>query len=478
MSHEEDGYRVEHDSLGEVRVPLDAPWQAQTQRAVENFPVSGRTVNQDLIDALLRIKRGAAVVNERFGTLDGPRSRAIVATIDEILDDAQRARFFPVDVFQTGSGTSTNMNVNEVVATLSTRRLGESIHPNDHVNASQSSNDTFPSAIHVAAVERSVLSADGSLTALAESLEAKASEFATVVKSGRTHLMDAVPMTLGQEFGGYAAAIRLGIDRIRAAIPRVSSLPLGGTAVGTGLNAPKGFAAGVIDLLNQGLHDRMRSDAIDHDPTVRFTEADNHFEAQGGRDALVELSGAYRVVAVSLYKIANDLRWLSSGPATGLREIHLPELQPGSSIMPGKVNPVIPEAVQQVVTQVIGNDAAVAFGGSAGTLELNVMMPVMAANLLDSIALIANVSVLLAHRCVDGIRANEPVLARYAESSPSLVTSLVPLIGYEEAARVAHEAVATGRTIREVMTEMGTVDPDELTAALDTLPMTSGGVRR
>lgn len=478
MGHtEDDGYRIEHDSLGEVRVPSDAPWQAQTQRAVENFPVSGRTVNQDLIDALLRIKRGAAIVNARLGVIDTARSEAIVATVDQLLDDPQRHTFFPVDVFQTGSGTSTNMNVNEVVATFATRRLGDKVHPNDHVNASQSSNDTFPSAIHVAAVERSLLAAVGSLTILAESLESRARAFATVVKSGRTHLMDAVPMTLGQEFGGYAAAVRLGIERVLGALPRAASLPLGGTAVGTGLNAPEGFAAGVIELLDQDLDTRAAQAGVDRSE-IHFVEAENHFEAQGGRDALVELSGAYRVVAVSLYKIANDLRWLSSGPSTGLREIHLPELQPGSSIMPGKVNPVLPEAVQQVVSQVIGNDAAVAFGGAAGTLELNVMMPVMAANLLDSIMLISNVSVLLARLCVDGIEANVPVLARYAESSPSLVTSLVPLIGYEEAARVAHEAVSSGRTIREVMTELGTVDEDQLSAALDTLPMTAGGVRR
>lgn len=477
MDHVQDGYRIEHDSLGEVRVPADAPWQAQTQRAIENFPISGRAVNQDLVDALLRIKRGAAVVNARLGTLDDARSAAIIETIDEILADPGRHEYFPIDVFQTGSGTSTNMNVNEVVATLATKRLGDKVHPNDHVNASQSSNDTFPSAIHVAAVERSVLSALGSLTVLAESLEAKATQFSTVVKSGRTHLMDAVPMTLGQEFSGYAAAVRLGIDRITTALPRACALPLGGTAVGTGLNAPAGFAEGVIERLNDDLRSRAEAEGTALAAEATFREAENHFEAQGGRDALVELSGAYRVVAVSLFKIATDLRWLSSGPATGLREIHLPELQPGSSIMPGKVNPVLPEAVQQVVSQVIGNDAAVAFGGAAGTLELNVMMPVMAANLLDSIELIANVSVVLARRCIDGIEANEPVLARYAESSPSLVTSLVPLIGYEAAAAVAHEAVSSGRTIREVMVEKRTVDPEELAVALDPLPMTGGGLR-
>lgn len=475
MGHETGEFRIEHDSLGEVEVPIDAPWQAQTQRAVQNFPVSGRRVDQGLIDALLRIKQAAAVVNEQLGVIDEARSLAIVETVDKILDDTDRSAAFPVDVFQTGSGTSTNMNVNEVVATLASRSSGLAIHPNDHVNASQSSNDTFPSAIHIAVAERTVLAGLPGLTTLAEALEAKATEFASVVKSGRTHLMDAVPMTLGQEFGGYAAAIRLGIDRIAACLPRVCSLPLGGTAVGTGLNTPDGFANSVIELLNAGVENRSKAGGATSE--IRFVEAANHFEAQGGRDALVELSGAYRVVAVSLYKIANDLRWLSSGPATGLREIHLPELQPGSSIMPGKVNPVVPEAVQQVVSQVIGNDAAVAFGGAAGTLELNVMMPVMAANMLDTVNLIANVSVIFAKTCVNGIEANRPVLARYAESSPSLVTSLVPLIGYEEAARVAHDAVSSGRTIREVMTELGTVSAQQLDAALDTLPMTKGGLR-
>lgn len=471
-------FRIEHDSLGEVRVPTSALWQAQTQRAVENFPVSGRHVDQELIDALIRIKRAAAVANSELDVIDPGRAGAIVEAADELLAQPDRARHFPVDVFQTGSGTSTNMNVNEVLATLASRQGELKVHPNDHVNASQSSNDTFPSAIHIACVERTVLRAEPALRELAAALDTKAVEFAGLVKSGRTHLMDAVPMTLGQEFSGYAAAVSLGVERLRATLPRAASLPLGGTAVGTGLNAPPGFAAHVISMVNEDFRERCAAAGLPGDAAVEFHEAANHFEAQGARDSLVELSGALRVVAVSLFKIANDLRWLSSGPATGLREIHLPELQPGSSIMPGKVNPVLPEAVQQVVTQVIGNDAAVAFGGSAGTLELNVMMPVMAANLLDSIALLANVSGLLARLCINGITANETVLARYAESSPSLVTSLVPLIGYEAAARAAHDAVSSGRTVREVVRASGLVSEEQLREALDPLPLTRGGIHR
>ncbi len=455
--------RIEHDSLGEMEVPVDALWQAQTQRAVLNFPVSGNQVDPELILALLRIKAAAAQANLRLGVIDEPTAAAIVSAARELIEDPKRDVHFPVDVFQTGSGTSTNMNVNEVLATLATRRSGEPVHPNDHVNASQSSNDTFPSAIHVGAVAMTTNGTIPSLQALAAALHAKEEEFATVVKSGRTHLMDAVPITLGQEFGGYAEAVDLGVDRLKDALPRVGALPLGGTAVGTGLNAPAGFARQVIETLIAELG-------------LELHEARNHFEAQGARDALVELSGACRVVAVSLFKIATDLRWMSSGPSTGLREIGLPELQPGSSIMPGKINPVMPEAVQQVVAQVIGNDAAVAFGGTAGTLELNVMMPVMASNLFDSLRLIGNVSRLLADRCVRGITANTEVLERYAELSPSLVTALVPLIGYEAAARAAHDAVEQGRTVREVVVESGLATAEKVAEVLDPLAMTRGGV--
>src|SRR5450756_1314479 len=403
--------------MGEVRVPAAAKWRAQTQRAVENFPVSGLQIERSLIGALAAIKGAAAVVNAELGVIPDDVAKAIAAAAAEVAAGDWDAQF-PIDVYQTGSGTSSNMNTNEVLATLATDRLGSPVHPNDHVNASQSSNDTFPSAIHIAATQAIVGNLVPALEHLAGSLGAKANEFATVVKSGRTHLMDATPVTLGQEFGGYAAAVRHGVDRLRDALPRIGELPLGGTAVGTGINTPPGFAASVIARLVESLQ-------------LPLTEARDHFEAQGSRDALVEASGVLRVVAVSLYKIANDLRWMSSGPRTGLAEIRLPDLQPGSSIMPGKVNPVIPEAVCQVVAQVIGNDAAVAFGGAAGNLELNVMLTVIAHNLLESIRLLANISRLLADRCVDGIEADVARCRTYAESSPSVVTPLNRYIGYE-----------------------------------------------
>jgi fumarate hydratase, class II len=455
--------RIEHDALGEVEVPVMAHWKAQTQRAVQNFPISGRQVDPELIRALVSVKGAAAVVNAELGVIDAGMARAIGAAVAEVRDGLHDAQF-PVDVFQTGSGTSSNMNANEVLSSLATLALGAEVHPNDHVNASQSSNDVFPTAIHIAALDGIVHRLVPALAHLQRALEAKEREFATLVKSGRTHLMDAVPITLGQEFGGYAAAIGLGVERVEATLGRLGALPLGGTAVGTGLNAPPGFAPRVIELLAAELDLELR-------------EAENHFEAQGGQDSLVEASGACRVVAVSLNKIATDLRWMSSGPSTGLREIHLPDLQPGSSIMPGKVNPVLPEAVQQVVAQVVGNDAAVAFGGAAGTLELNVMMPVMARNLLESIQMLASVTRLLADLCIDGITANEEVLRRYAESSPSLVTALVPLIGYEAAAAAAKTAVREHRTVREVVLESGLASAEQLDEALDVLAMTRGGIR-
>ncbi len=456
-------HRIEHDALGEIAVPVEAHWRAQTQRAVENFPVSGRQVDPSLVHAIVRIKAAAAQVNAELGVVPPEVARAVVAAAAEVLDGAHPTQF-PVDVFQTGSGTSSNMNVNEVLSTLASRIAGRDVHPNDHVNASQSSNDVFPSAIHIAATAALVGELVPALRHLERSLRAKADEFATIVKSGRTHLMDAVPITLGQEFGGYASAVSLGVDRLEATLPRLAALPLGGTAVGTGLNAPPGFAPAVIARL---------ADELD----LPLTEAEDHFEAQGGQDALVEASGGCRVVAVSLNKLATDLRWMSSGPSTGLREIHLPDLQPGSSIMPGKVNPVLPEAVQQVVAQVIGNDAAVAFGGAAGTFELNVMMPVMARNLLESLQILASVARLLADRCIDGIVPNVDVLQRYAESSPSLVTALVPLIGYEAAAAAAKTAVREHRTVREVVLEAGLADAEQLDEALEVLAMTRGGVR-
>jgi fumarate hydratase class II len=456
--------RLERDSMGEVLVPADALWRAQTQRAVENFPVSGETIGRDMIMALAHLKATAAVVNGKLGVLAPDLATAIHdAALAVAAGDYDS--HFPVDVFQTGSGTSSNMNANEVIAALASRQLGRSVHPNDHVNASQSSNDVFPSAIHLAAVRLVVSGVIPALEHLASVLEAKAAEFASVVKVGRTHLMDAVPVTLGQEFGGYAAAVRLGVSRLSDVLPRLGALPLGGTAVGTGLNAPPGFAAAVIVSLARDLG-------------LPLTESANHFEAAGARDALVEASGALRVVAVSLCRICNDLRWMGSGPVAGLGEISIPDLQPGSSIMPGKVNPVICEAVCQVCTQVIGNDAAVAFGGAAGNFELNAMMPVMARNLLSSLSLLAAVVPLLADRCVAGIGAFPDRMRRLAESSPVIVTALNRYIGYEAAAEVAHEALASGETIRSVVIvngyiERGLITLEELDAALDVLSMTN-----
>jgi fumarate hydratase class II len=456
-------YRIEHDSMGEVRVPADALWRAQTQRAVENFPVSGLRVDPALISALAAIKGAAATVNAELGVLPADVGRAVHDAAAEVNRGAH-ADQFPIDVFQTGSGTSTNMNMNEVLATLATRDLGRDVHPNDHVNASQSSNDVFPSAIHLAATRAIVRDLLPALDHLASSLERKAESFATVVKSGRTHLMDATPVTLGQEFGGYAAAIRYGVERLEGALPRVGELPLGGTAVGTGINTPPGFAERVISRLAADMRLPLR-------------EARNHFEAQASRDALVEVSGVLRVIAVSLNKVCNDLRWMSSGPRAGLGEIRLPDLQPGSSIMPGKVNPVIPEAVHQVVAQVVGNDAAVAFGGAAGNFELNVNLPVIARNVLESIRLLANISRLLADKTIDGIEADEERCRFYAEASPSIVTPLNRYIGYEEAAKVAKQALAEDKTIRQVVIERGYVADGKLTeeqldAALDVLAMT------
>jgi fumarate hydratase class II len=456
-------FRIEHDTMGEVKVPRDALWRAQTQRAVENFPISGRPLAPALVHALAQIKASAAVVNASLGVLDADRSAAIVAAADRVAAGEFDAEF-PIDVFQTGSGTSTNMNVNEVLATLATRALGADVHPNDHVNASQSSNDTFPSAIHVAATAGVVQELLPALEHLADSLSGKGSEFAEVVKSGRTHLMDATPVTLGQEFDGYAQQIRRGAARVRATLPRVAELPLGGTAVGTGINTPPGFAAAVITELNRRTG-------------LELTEAEDHFEAQGARDGLVELSGQLKTVAVSLTKICNDLRWMGSGPRAGLGEIALPDLQPGSSIMPGKVNPVICEATLMVAAQVIGNDTTITVAGAGGNFELNVMLPVIARNLLESISLLANSSRLLADRCVDGIRANVEHARALAESSPSIVTPLNRYIGYENAAAVAKSALKQGKTIREVVIENGHVEKGDLTeeqldAALDVLSMT------
>jgi len=457
-----DEYRVEHDSMGEVRVPSQAKWAAQTQRAVENFPISGLRVERSLVAALAALKGAAALVNARLKLVDRDVAQAIHTAAAEVAagkwDDQ-----FPVDVFQTGSGTSSNMNMNEVLAMLASERLGRKAHPNDEVNASQSSNDMFPSAIHVAATVGLVRDLVPALENLAAALRKKQRQFREVVKAGRTHLMDATPVTLGQEFGGYAAAVERGMERIQACLPRVAELPLGGTAVGPGINAPKTFAKSVISRLSEELG-------------TTFTEARDHFEAQGARDGLVECSGELRTIAVSLYKIANDLRWMSSGPRCGLAEIHLPDLQPGSSIMPGKVNPVVPEAVCQVVAQVVGNDTAVAFGGAAGNFELNVMLPVIARNLLESIRLLASVSRALADKCVAGIVADQERCRTYALSSPAVVTALNPYIGYEAAARVMKRATAEGKDLRSVVLEEGLLSEDEVDRALDVMAMTKGGI--
>jgi fumarate hydratase class II len=462
----ENQFRIEHDTMGEVRVPADALWRAQTQRAVENFPISGRGLERAQIRALGLLKGAAARVNERLGVLDADVAKAIAAAADEVAE-GRHDDHFPIDVFQTGSGTSSNMNANEVIATLATRTLGRDVHPNDHVNASQSSNDTFPTTIHVAATEAVVRDVIPALTHLAEVVEGRATEWADLVKAGRTHLMDAVPVTLGQEAGAWAAQVRYGIERLTDTLPRLGELPIGGTAVGSGLNAPDGFGAAVAEELAR-LTD------------LPLTEARDHFEAQASQDSVVEVSGQLRAVAVALFKIANDVRWLGSGPRTGLGELALPDLQPGSSIMPGKVNPVISEATMMVVAQVIGNDAAVAFAGSQGNFQLNVMLPVIARNVLESARLLAAVAHLLADKVFAGVEANAERMRKLAESSPSIVTPLNRYLGYEEAASIAKQSLKERKTIREVVLERGHVENGKLTEAqldeaLDVLRMARGG---
>ncbi|MCP2258929.1 fumarase, class II [Streptoalloteichus tenebrarius] len=458
-------YRVERDTMGEVRVPVDALWRAQTQRAVENFPISGRGLERAQIRALGLVKAACARVNGRLGVLPADLAEAIAAAADEVAAGDHDAHF-PVDVFQTGSGTSSNMNANEVIATLAERRLGSPVHPNDHVNASQSSNDVFPTTIHLAATEAVLRELTPALEHLAGVLERRAGDWADVVKAGRTHLMDAVPITLGQEAGGWAAQVRYGVERLRDCLPRLAELPIGGTAVGTGLNTPHGFGGAVVAELASTTG-------------LPVTEARNHIEAQGARDGLVECSGQLRTVAVSLYKIANDVRWLGSGPRTGLAELRLPDLQPGSSIMPGKVNPVLCEATMMVAAQVIGNDATVAFAGSQGNFELNVMMPVMARNVLESARLLAAAARLLADRVLAGAEPDVERLREFAESSPSVVTPLNRHLGYEEAASIAKQALRERKTIRQVVVERGHVDAgriteEQLDEALDVLRMARG----
>jgi fumarate hydratase class II len=430
-------------------------WGGETSKAVENFPVSGERVPPPVIHWLGRIKAAAARTNGELGLLDDDIAERIGRAGDEIAQGRHDEQF-PIDVFQTGSGTSSHTNANEVIANLA----GEGVHPSDHVNMGQSSNDVFPSAVHLAALSEATDKLIPALERLASSLEAKAEEFADLVKAGRTHLMDAVPVTLGQEFGGYAAQIRLGRERVLATLPRVGQIPLGGTATGTGLNTHADFAAGVRAKLTEATGLPIDAPA---DP----------FEAQAARDALVELSGALKVVAVSLTKIANDLALMGSGPRAGLGEIALPELQKGSSIMPGKVNPVICEVVLQVAAQVMGNDTAITVAGSQGQFELNVRVPMIGRNLLQSITLLSSASMILAEKCVDGIEANEEVLTRYAESTPAIATALNPYIGYDKGTEIVKEAVATRRTIREVALEKG-VDEETLDRALDLHAMARG----
>lgn len=454
----ETDYRIEHDTMGEVRVPINALYGAQTQRAVENFPISGSGLESAQIAALARIKKSAALANKQLGVLDGDIADAIASAADEVITGAHDAQF-PVDTYQTGSGTSSNMNMNEVLAALASQRLGSTVHPNDHVNCSQSSNDVFPTSVHIAVTSALIDELIPALDHLAVAFEAKAELWKDAVKSGRTHLMDATPVTLGQEFGGYARQMRLGIERVRTALPHVAEVPLGGTATGTGINTPKGFPQLVIQLLQD-------------DTELPITEAADHFEAQANRDGLVEASGALRTIAVSLTKICNDLRWMGSGPNTGLGELHIPDLQPGSSIMPGKVNPVIPEAVLMVASRVVGNDATVAWSGASGSFELNVQIPVMGTAVLESIRLLSNASRVLADKTVDGLEANLERAAALAGMSPSIVTPLNKIIGYESAAKIAKHAIAEGITVREAVVglgfvERGEISEEQLDAALD-----------
>jgi len=458
--------RIERDSMGEVAVPDDAYYGASTQRAVDNFPISDLRFGRRFVWALGLIKGSAAEMNASMGIVDETKAGAIMTAAEELMDGRFDAQFV-VDIFQTGSGTSTNMNANEVLSNRATEILGGEIgsklvHPNDHVNAGQSSNDVIPTAMHVAAVaaiEEDLLPA---LRNLEVSLGVKAVEFDDVLKSGRTHLQDATPIRLGQEFAGYAAQIAKGVERVEAALPDLRELALGGTAVGTGINAPEGFAAGTIAIMSR------RSG-------FAFVEAENHFEAQAAKDAYVNASGVLKTVATSMFKIANDLRWLSSGPRNGIGEITLPSLQPGSSIMPGKINPVIPEAVMMIASRVFGNDVTITWGGANGNFELNVMMPVMSHAMLESIELLAAGARVLKDMTVDGITANADRAAWLLDQNAIVATSLVPHIGYDKVAEIIKKAFAEGRGVREVALEMAVLPEDELDAALDVRPMTEGG---
>lgn len=453
-------YRVESDSMGKMKVPADAYYGAQTARAVENFPVSGRTLPREFIRAMGLVKLAAAQTNAELGFLKKGTARAIARAAREVVDGKLDGHFV-VDVFQTGSGTSTNMNTNEVIANRATEMLGGKtrVHPNDHVNMGQSSNDVIPTAMHVSSLEAMEKDLIPSLEYLRDALSAKAREFDRIVKIGRTHLMDATPIRLGQEFSGYASMVDHGISRLRRTRNDLSELAIGGTAVGTGINTHRDFGKKVAARISEATG-------------VKFREAKNHFEAQASKDAVVQASGTLKTVSVSLIKIANDIRWLGSGPRCGFGEILLPAIQPGSSIMPGKVNPVIGESVAQVAAQVIGNDAAITIGGQSGNFELNVMMPMMADNLLQSIRLLSRVCAVFVDKCVSEIEADEERCGEIIEQSLAMCTSLAPIIGYDSAAAIAKEAYASGSTVREVAREKGVLPDEELDRVLDPLSMT------
>jgi len=455
--------RVEHDSMGEVRVPSEALWGAQTQRAVENFRISGRPLPPAFIRALGLVKQAAARANRTLGLLDAGVAQAVEAAAAEVVAGQHDAQF-PLDVFQTGSGTSSNMNANEVIAALATRRLGSAVHANDHVNMCQSSNDVIPTTIHLSAaltLRRELLPALGHLRV---TLERKERELQGIVKTGRTHLMDAMPVTLAQELSGWRTQIENGVARLESVEPRLLALAQGGTAVGTGINAHPDFARRFCAELS----------AL---TSLAFVPARNYFEALAAQDTAVELSGQLKVIAVSLMKIANDLRWMNSGPLAGLAEIALPALQPGSSIMPGKVNPVIPEATTMVAAQVIGNDAAITVAGQSGNFQLNVMLPVIADNLLESIRLLASVARALADSAIAGFRVNQAHIAAALDRNPILVTALNPVIGYEKGAAIAKKAYEQGRPIREVAAEMTDLPPEQLAKLLDPAELTGGGIK-
>ena len=451
-------FRIEKDSLGEIKVPKDALYAAQTQRAVENFPISGIPIPRALIRALGLIKQKAAEVNLDLKLLDAKKSKAIQLAAAEVAEGKYDDQF-PIDIFQTGSGTSSNMNANEVIATLASKIAGEKIHPNDHVNMGQSSNDVIPTAIHVSAYMEVVEKLLPALKHLHETIRHKASDYEQVVKTGRTHLMDAMPVRLSQEMSGWASQISHGLDRLNASLPRVAELAQGGTAVGTGINAHPEFAGRIAEKLAEATG-------------IPFVKSSNFFESLATQDAIVELSGQLKTVAVSLIKISNDLRWMNSGPIAGLGEIELPALQPGSSIMPGKINPVIPEAVLMVCAQVIGNDVTVTLSGQSGVFQLNVMLTVAAYNVLQSILLLANAARVLADMAIAGFKVNEEKIVNLLDKNPILVTALNPIIGYDKGAKIAKTAYAENRTLKDVALEQTDLKKEELDKILDPLKLT------